>query len=310
HVERHHALQLPRRACGQDAHVPPRDFARTHEVLEEHSGRQGVPQVHPWEGAVHQVVRDRLRLQRGLHDLLGKSPAVEHRRRRHEAISLHGTRHAHDRLGGAAQCPGRRDLLQVRHHRHVRQGRAGHEARGRRQVGGRRAQEGVRVVVIRLLAREAVRLTAFPLLALLLAACSATSPVGDAPPPPVLWTYESVPWYNRYSLTPTVGPLALARAIIYGGTSSYQNPKPSRLASLDPVSGRPTWRMEHAGAFGPLVVEGGTIVVAGEDSVLGLDFTSGTQRWDVPLRARTLTTAGPRGLVAEGHDLHPPPPAP
>jgi outer membrane protein assembly factor BamB len=158
--------------------------------------------------------------------------------------------------------------------------------------------------VIRLLAREAVRLTAFTLLALLLAACSATSPVGDAPPPPVLWTYESVSWYNRYSLNSTVGPLVMGRAIIYGGTYSYQNTKASRLASLDPVSGRPTWRMEHAGAFGPLVVEGGTIVVAGEDSVLGLDFTSGTQRWDVPFRARTLTAAGPVVLVAERQIIH------
>ena len=78
--------------------------------------------------------------------------------------------------------------------------------------------------MIRLLAREAVRLTAFPLLALLLAACSATSPVGDAPPPPVLWTYESVSWYNRYSLNSTVGPLVMGRAIIYGGT--YSDPTP------------------------------------------------------------------------------------
>ena len=156
----------------------------------------------------------------------------------------------------------------------------------------------------RSLARAFFRLATLPLAVVLVAACSATSPVGDAPPPPVLWTYESVSWYNRYSLNSTVGPLVLGRTVIYGGTYSYQNTKASRLAALDPVSGRPTWRMEHAGGFGPLVVVGGTIVVASEDSVLGLDVTSGTQRWAMPLRARTLTAGGPVVLVAERQTIH------
>jgi outer membrane protein assembly factor BamB len=159
--------------------------------------------------------------------------------------------------------------------------------------------------VVRSLALAAIRFSALLFAAaLLIAACSATSPVGDAPPPPVLWTYESVSWYNRYSLNSTVGPLVTGRTVIYGGTYSYQNTKASRLAALDPVSGRPTWRMEHAGAFGPLVIQSGIIVVASEDSVLGLDFTSGTQRWDVPFRARTLTAAGPVVLVAERQTIH------
>src|SRR5262249_26358408 len=252
-----------------------------------------------------QVVRDRLRLQCGLHDLLGEPPVVEHRRRRHEAVPVHGARHPHDRLRRAGQRAGGGGLLQVRHHRHVRQGCAGHEARGRREVGGGGAQEGLRVVVVRSLALAAIRFSALLFAAaLLVAACSATSPVGDAPPPPVLWTYESVSWYNRYSLNSTVGPLVTGRTVIYGGTYSYQNTKASRLAALDPVSGRPPWRMEHAGAFGPLVIQSGIIVVASEDSVLGLDVTSGTQRWDVPLRARTLTAAGPVVLVAERQTIH------
>jgi outer membrane protein assembly factor BamB len=136
-------------------------------------------------------------------------------------------------------------------------------------------------------------------MALLLAACSSASTGGDAPPAPVLWKFESVPWYNRFSLNSTVGPLVVGRSVLYGGTFSYQNTKVSKLASLNPATGLPSWRMEHAGAFGPLVLEGGTIAVVMGDSVLGLELASGIQRWDVPITARSLTAAGPVVLVAE-----------
>ncbi len=46
---------------------------------------------------------------------------------------------ARHRLRGAAERQGHRGLLQVRHRGHVRQGRAGHEAGRRGQVGGGRA---------------------------------------------------------------------------------------------------------------------------------------------------------------------------
>lgn len=140
-------------------------------------------------------------------------------------------------------------------------------------------------------------------IAALLTACSSASTGGDAPPAPVLWKYESVPWYNRFSLNSTVGPLVVGRTVLYGGTYAYQNTKVSKLASLDPTTGMARWRMEHAGAFGPLVLEGGTIAVAMEDTVLGLDFASGIQRWAMPIRARTLTAAGPVVLVAERQTL-------
>jgi outer membrane protein assembly factor BamB len=141
-------------------------------------------------------------------------------------------------------------------------------------------------------------------IAALLAACSSASTGGDALPAPVLWKFESVPWYNRFSLNSTVGPLVVGRTVLYGGTYSYQSTKVSKLASLNPTTGLPSWRMEHAGVFGPLVLEGGTIAVAMGDSVLGLDFASGMQRWDVPIRARTLTAADPVVLVAEGQAIH------
>jgi len=38
--------------------------------------------------------------------------------------------------------------------------------------------------------------------------------------------------------------------------------------------------------------------------VLGLEFASGIQRWDVPIRARSLTAAGPVVLVAERQAIH------
>jgi outer membrane protein assembly factor BamB len=153
-------------------------------------------------------------------------------------------------------------------------------------------------------ARSLARGALLGLAVLLGAACSPTSPVGNAPPPPVLWTYESVPWYNRFSLNSTVGPLVVGGTVLYGGTYSYQSTTVSRLAALDPTTGRAGWRMEHAGSFGPLALEGGMIAIAVEDSVLGLDLASGIQRWDVPLRARTLTAAGPVVLVAQRQTIH------
>lgn len=140
--------------------------------------------------------------------------------------------------------------------------------------------------------------------AIVLSACSATSSVGNAPPPPVLWTFESVSWFNRFSLNSTVGPLVVDRIVLYGGTYSFQNTRTSRLAAVDAASGRPSWRMQHDGAFGPMVRAGEMIAIAVEDSVLGLDLASGIQRWSSPVRARSITAAGPVVLVAERQTLH------
>lgn len=138
----------------------------------------------------------------------------------------------------------------------------------------------------------------------LLCGCSSMSAGGDEPPAPVLWKFESVSWYNRYSINSTVGPLIVGKTVLYGGTYAYQNSKASRLALVDPATGLARWRMEHAGAFGPVALQGGTIAVAMGDSVLGLEFASGIQRWERPLRARTLTAVGDVVLVAERETLH------
>jgi outer membrane protein assembly factor BamB len=121
----------------------------------------------------------------------------------------------------------------------------------------------------------------------------------EAPPAPVLWKFEAVSWYNRYSMNSTVGPLVVGKAVLYGGTYSYQNTNASKLALLDPATGTARWRMDYGAAFGPLVLERGMIAVAAGDSVLGLDFASGIQRWTVQAQPRSLTAAGDVVLVAE-----------
>lgn len=91
--------------------------------------------------------------------------------------------------------------------------------------------------------------------------------------------------------------------MLYGGTYGYQNTNASKLALLDPATGAARWRMDYGAAFGPLVLERGMIAVAAGDSVLGLDFASGIQRWTVQARPRSLTAAGGMVLVAEGETM-------
>jgi outer membrane protein assembly factor BamB len=121
----------------------------------------------------------------------------------------------------------------------------------------------------------------------------------DAPPAPVLWKFETVSWYNRYSMNSTVGPMVAGKTVLYGGTYAYQNTKASKLALLDPATGTARWRVDYGAAFGPLVLQRGMIAVAAGDSVLGLDVASGIQRWTVQAQPRSLTAAGDVVLVAE-----------
>jgi len=122
---------------------------------------------------------------------------------------------------------------------------------------------------------------------------------GDEPPAPVASKFETVSWYNRYSMNSTIGPLVVGRTVLYGGTYAYQNTKASKLAALDATTGMARWRMDYGAAFGPMVLQGGMIAVAAGDSVLGLDLGSGIQRWSVPIQPRLLTAAGDVVLVAE-----------
>jgi outer membrane protein assembly factor BamB len=119
------------------------------------------------------------------------------------------------------------------------------------------------------------------------------------PPAPVLWKFETVPWYNRYSMNSTIGPIVVGPTVLYGGTYAYQNTKASKLALVDSATGTARWRTEYGAAFGPVVLQRGMLAVAAGDSVLGLDLGSGIQRWSVQAQPRSLTAAGDVVLVAE-----------
>src|SRR3989442_7357065 len=84
-----------------------------------------------------------------------------------------------------------------------------------------------------------------------------TSAAGDERPAPVAWKFETVSWYNRYSMNSTIGPLVVGRTVLYGGTYAYQNTKASRLAALDSTTGIARWRMDYGVAFGPILLHGG-----------------------------------------------------
>jgi outer membrane protein assembly factor BamB len=140
----------------------------------------------------------------------------------------------------------------------------------------------------------------------MLAACSSLSTGGDEPPASTLWTFADLTWYqwmNKVSMNSTVGPIIVGQTVLFGGTYSYsavgQETKTSKLALVDAVTGQARWRIERDGAWGPIVLHGGTVAIAIGDRVLGLDIASGVQRWDLPMRPRSLTPAGDVVLVAE-----------
>ena len=145
----------------------------------------------------------------------------------------------------------------------------------------------------------------------LLAACSSAFTGSGEAPAPTLWTFEGLSWakwMNKVSMNSTVGPVVVGTTVLYGGTYGYSlvghETRTSKLALVDAATGRARWRTEYGAAFGPMVQEGGSIVVAAGDSVLGLDFASGVQRWEFPVRPRSLTAAGDVALVAERQTIH------
>ena len=140
----------------------------------------------------------------------------------------------------------------------------------------------------------------------LLAACSSAATGGDEPPTQTLWTFEEFAWYrwiNKVSMNSTVGPVIVGKTVLYGGTYGYsvtgQETWTSRLALLDAATGQARWRIERAGTWGPMALHGGVVAIALGDRVIGFDLASGVQRWDAPVRARSLTAAGDVVLVAE-----------
>src|SRR3989442_8359955 len=104
-------------------------------------------------------------------------------------------------------------------------------------------------------------------LAVLLALIAASSALGDEPER-LLWKFQSVSWYNRFSMNSTVGPVILGPTAIFGGTYSYQNTTESKLAMVDLASGQARWRFERAGPLGPMAVEGRALAPRNGHAVL------------------------------------------
>jgi outer membrane protein assembly factor BamB len=140
------------------------------------------------------------------------------------------------------------------------------------------------------------------LLAVLVALGAVSVARGDEPDR-LLWKFQSVSWYNRFSINSTVGPVVLGPAAIFGGSYSYQNTTESKLAMIDLASGQARWRFERAGLIGPMAVDGSAIALGNGDAVLLLDRATGRLRWEATGRAQTLAIAGEVVLATENGSL-------
>ena len=94
-------------------------------------------------GPVRALVRGGRGLLHRVDQAVGARPALEHHRRADEGLQDRRRQLAGHRACRSAVGQGDRGLQQVRDRRHVRQGRAGHEGRGRREVGRGRAEENL-----------------------------------------------------------------------------------------------------------------------------------------------------------------------
>jgi outer membrane protein assembly factor BamB len=129
------------------------------------------------------------------------------------------------------------------------------------------------------------------LLVLFSALIAASSALGDEPDR-LLWKFQSVSWYNRFSINSTVGPVVLGPTAIFGGSYSYQNTTESKLSMVDLASGEARWRFERVGPIGPMAVDGSAIALGNGDAVLLLDLATGRLRWEAKGNAQTLAIAG------------------
>ena len=140
------------------------------------------------------------------------------------------------------------------------------------------------------------------LLTALFALAAVSSALGDEPDR-LLWKFQIVSWYNRFSTNSTVGPVLLGPTALFGGTYSYQNTTESKLALVDLASGQARWRFERGGPIGPVAVEGGAIALGNGDAVLLLDLATGRLRWEAKGSAQTLAIAGEVVLATENGSL-------
>ena len=126
---------LPKGAAGQFGyHLPMSNMLM--ELFEEPESGEGVPALDHLEGGLSEVVQLAAGLlRRGDHDL-GEGPALEEGPG-DVAVPDGRARRALPRLRRAGGPQSGRGAEQVHHHRHVRQGDAGHVGRGRGEMGAR-----------------------------------------------------------------------------------------------------------------------------------------------------------------------------
>src|ERR1700758_3908370 len=110
-------------------------------------------------------------------------------------------------------------------------------------------------------------------------------------PDRLLWKFQSVSWYNRFSTNSAVGPVLLGPTAIFGGTYGYQNTTESKLAMVDLAGGQARWPFGCAGPIGPMAVDGSAIALGNGDVVLLLDLATGRIRWEAKGSAQTLAIA-------------------
>ena len=134
-------------------------------------------------------------------------------------------------------------------------------------------------------------------------ALAAMSSAGGNEPDRLLWKFQSLSWYNRFSRNSTVGPVVLGPTAIFGGTYSYQNTTESKLAMVELASGQARWCFERAGPLGPMAVEGGAIALGNGDAVLLLDLATGRLRWEGKGNVQALAIAGEVVLATDNSSL-------
>jgi multiple sugar transport system substrate-binding protein len=129
-----HAAPLPAGPAGQSALYVPFQHAIMKYSKSQKLG-QGLPSVDAPEGELREVVPGERGLQRRGGQGLGGAPDVVPHRPAAPDLPSRRPPGPHAGLPGALHGEGHRVVLQIPHRRHVRQGRAGHEGRGRGEVG-------------------------------------------------------------------------------------------------------------------------------------------------------------------------------
>src|SRR6266851_4458414 len=131
-------------------------------------------------------------------------------------------------------------------------------------------------------------------LAVLLALIAASSALGEEPDR-LLWKFQVLSWYSRFSTNSTVGPVVLGPTAIFGGTYSYQNTTESTLAMAGEVvlatesgsllarevgTGKERWRVKSSSEP---VVAGDTAYLLDGRRLRAVTASAGVEAWNLDL---------------------------